>query len=162
MTQLTITELNERNRWFWEGQNALRDRRMADQMIRETAYARAASELARVPIRHLASIEKLLEEAEGDKQRFLSLQGRRGGQAKGPDALGQAILDLVRKEPGMTVAELQGILTRERFPRLIEDVEDETIWFVQPDGSKDGQSKKAPISGLKDRLSRAKKTLKSR
>jgi hypothetical protein len=158
MTQPTIIELNERNRRFWEGQSELRDRRMADQMIRATAYARAASELARVPIRHLASIEKLLEEAEGDKQRFLSLQGRRGGLAKKSDALQQAIVGLVRKDPGMTVARLQGMLTRDRFPGLIEDVDEEKIWFRQPDG----QSKTAPVSGLKDRLSRAKKTLKSR
>jgi hypothetical protein len=71
-------------------------------------------------------------------------------------------LKLVRSDPNITEAKLKDMLIRERFSGLIEDVDEETIWFVQPDGSKDGRSKTAAISGLKHRLSRAKKALKSR
>ena len=100
-------------------------------------------------------------DTEYEKQRFLSQQGRNGGQVKKSDALQQAISDLVRRDPNVTASELENMLTKERFP-LIVDLEDGKIYFTQPDGSTDGRLKVTPISGLKDRLSRAKKILKSR
>ena len=155
----TISEIDEGNRRFWEEQTALRDRRMADPAIREAAFVRFSDEQARgVPIRNQTTIEKLLADAEADKRRFLSQHGRKGGQTKRADALQQAILDLVRHRPEITEAKLKDILTRARFPRLIEDVDDEKISFAQPDG----RLKEARITGLKHRLSRAKKILKSR
>jgi hypothetical protein len=78
------------------------------------------------------------------------------------DALQQAILSLVRRNPDITEVKLKDMLTRDRFPELIQDVDEDTICFVRPDGSKDGRLKEAPLSGLKHRLSRAKKALKSR
>jgi hypothetical protein len=42
--------------------------------------------------------------------------------------------------------------------QVVDDVDEEAIFFTD----RDGHSKKAPVSGLKDRLSRAKKALKSR
>ena len=159
----TISEINERHRQFWEEQILLRDRRIADEAIRETAFARLSDEHARgVPIYHQTTIEKLLEDAERDKERFLSQQGRKGGRAQKSDALQQAILDLVQSHPDITEAKLKDMLTRDRFPELIQDVDEDTICFVRPDGSKDGRLKEAPLSGLKHRLSRAKKALKSR
>src|SRR6266478_3571137 len=93
----TIHEANEHNRRFWEEQNALRDRRIADEAIRETAFSRLSSEQARrVPGYYQAPIEQLLADAERDKLRFLSQQARKGGRAKKSDALQQAIESLVR------------------------------------------------------------------
>lgn len=156
---ITISQINERNRRFWEEQNALRDRRMADPVIREAAFVRFSDEQARgVPVRNQATIEKLLADAEEDRRRFLSQQGRKGRQARKPDALQQAIVDLARTHPKITAAKLQSMLTRERLPGLIEDVDEERISFAQPDGP----LKEAPIIGLKHRLSRAKKILTSR
>jgi hypothetical protein len=103
-----------------------------------------------------------LADVEEGNRRFSSERAREAGRAKKPDALHPAILDLVRKDPSMTVAKLKGMLTRDRFPGLIEDVDEEEIWFRQPDGSEDGRLEGARVSGLKDRLSRAKKALKSR
>lgn len=156
-------QINEDNRRFWEEQNTLNERRVSDAMVRETAFARLFNEQARgVPVRSQATIEQLLADVEEENRRFLSRQARKAGQAKKPDALHQAISDLVRRDPQITLAKVRAMLTRERSPGLIEDVEEETIWFVQPDGSEEGRPKKAPISGLKHRLSRAKKAHKSR
>jgi hypothetical protein len=155
----TFSEINEHNRRFSAEQNALRDRRMADPGIREAALVRFSDEHARgVPVRYQTTIEKLLADAEADKERFLSQQGRKGGQARKSDALPRLILDLVRCRPEITEAKLRDILTRERFPGVIEEVDDETISFAQPDG----RLKDARITGLKHRLSRAKKILRSR
>jgi hypothetical protein len=158
-----ISEINELNHRYWEEQNTLRDRRIANEAIRESAFARLSDEQARgIPVYYQAPIEKLLEDAEREKERFLSQRSRKGGQAQKSDALRQAILDLVRRDLDITEAKLKDTLTRERFPDLIEDVDEEKIWFVQLDGSGRRRSKSALISGLKHRLSRAKKTLKSR
>jgi hypothetical protein len=156
---ITISEINERNRRFWDEQSELRNRRIADKAVREAAFARFFDEQARgVPVRNQTTIEKFLADAEADKGRFLSQLGRKGGRAKRLDALQQAILDLVRSRPGITEANLRDLLTRERFPGVIEDVDEANICFVQPDG----RMKESPLSGLKHRLSRAKKILKSR
>src|SRR5262249_7730093 len=162
-SMITISEINECNRRFWDEQNELRDRRMSDPVIREAAFARFFDEQARgVPLRNQTTIEKFLADGEADKRRFLSQQGRKGGQTKRPDALQEAILDIVRRRPEITEARLRDLLTRERFPELITDIDEDTIWFVQSDGPERKRLKEAPISGLKHRLSRAKKTLKSR
>ena len=155
---ITISEINERNGRFWDEQNELRDRRIADEAIWDAAFARFRDEQTRVPLRHLATIEKLLADAEADKRRFLSQQAGLGGRAKKSDALQRLILDLVRNRPEITEAGLKAMLTRERFPGLIEEIDEKTISFCPPDG----RLKESPLSGLKHRLSRAKKTLKSR
>ena len=159
---LTLRQLSELHCSFWEEQNASRERRLADEAVQETAFARLSDEQKRgVPVRYQAPLEKLLADAEADKKRFLCQQARKGGQSKKSDTLQQAIVELVRSDPAITAAGLKLMLTRDRFPELVLDVDDETITFA-PDGSKDGRLKDAPISGLKDRLSRAKKALDSR
>jgi hypothetical protein len=160
---ITINDLNEVHRRFWAEQTLLRGQRIADEAIRETAFARLMSEQARrIPVYYQATLEQALADVEHDKKRFLSQQARQGGRAKTPDALQQAILDLVRRDPHMTEVKLKGMLTRERSPDLIEDVDEETISFMWLDGSGRRRSKPAAISGLKHRLWRARKALKSR
>ena len=160
---ITPSELNERHHRLWEIQNPLRDKRIADEAIREVAFARLRSELARcIPAYYQGTIEQFLADAECDGERFLSHLGRKGGRAKKSDVLQQTILDLVRRDPQLTEAKLKDMLTRERFPDLIEDVDEETVSFMWLDGSGRRRSKPAAISGLKHRLSRAKKALKSR
>jgi len=156
---ITISEINECNRRFWDEQNELRDRRIAHEAIRDTAFARFFDEQVRgVPVRNQTTIEKFLADAEADKRRFLSQQAGHGGRAKKSDALQRLILDLVRTDPEITEPRLKTMLTRDRFPGVIDDVDETNICLVQPNG----RLKESPLSGLKHRLSRAKKALKSR
>jgi len=130
--------------------------------VREAALGRLFDEQKRnVPVRNQATIEYLLAVAEAEKRRFLSQHARKGGQAKKTDALQQEIVKLVRRDPAITEARLKDMLTSDRFSELIVEFDEETISF-QPGDSKHGRLKEARISGLKDRLSRAKKSLKSR
>jgi hypothetical protein len=51
----TISEINELNRRYWEEQIPLRNRRIADEAIREAAFARLFDEQARgVPLCQIA------------------------------------------------------------------------------------------------------------
>jgi hypothetical protein len=153
----TLREINEHNRLFWEEQNTLRDRQLADEYFRETAFARLSDEQARrVPLRSQLTLERALADAERDKKQILCQQARKGGRAKKSDALQQAIECLVRLYPDITEAKVRDMLNRERFPELIEDVDEEEISFVWFDRSGRLRSKQAAISGLKHRLSRAK------
>ncbi len=67
----TIHEINEYNRRFWEEENTARDRRIADEAIRETAFARLSGEQARrVLLKSQLTLEQALADAERDKKRF--------------------------------------------------------------------------------------------
>src|SRR5260370_36840992 len=111
------SELNERHRRFWEIQNPLRDRRIADEAIREVAFARLRSELARrIPAYYQGTIEQFLADAERDRDWFLSQLGRKGGRAKKSDPLQQAILYLVRRDPYITERKLKDILSSAPSP----------------------------------------------
>jgi hypothetical protein len=59
----------------------------------------------------------------------VSQQARKGGRAKKSDALQQAVERLVRLYPDLTEAKLKAMLTRDRFPRLIDDVDEDAICF---------------------------------
>ena len=159
---LTFRKMNKHHNLFWAEQNTLREQRMKDDAVREAALGRLFDEQKRnVPVRNQATIEYLLAVAEAEKRRFLSQHARKGGQAKKTDALQQEIVKLVRRDPAITEARLKDMLTSDRFSELIVEFDEETISF-QPGDSKHGRLKEARISGLKDRLSRAKKSLKSR
>ena len=159
MTPLTAKEINEINREFWARQNVLMEQRMADDAVCQVALARIESECSRgVPINKQVSFVAALEEAETNRGIFLSQLARKGGRAQKPDALQELIIRYARTAPNITIRELREKLTRERHPDVISDIEDGEIWF----NDRDGRLRSAVVSGLKDRLSRAKKKVRSR
>jgi hypothetical protein len=83
---------------------------------------------------------------------------RRGGAARKTDALQALIIELVRKTRSLTTPELLDRLRERQRGGVVDDIEDDTIAFY----GHDNHPKTAPISGLKDRLSRARKILRSR
>ena len=154
-----IVALNEKNKLFWQEQKVQMERRMADAPIRECAFERICAELQRrVPTYYQTPIELVLADAEGAKNRFLTQQARIGGKARKSDPLSELIAEIVRRRPTVTEFELLQLLREEQRMGIIQDIDEEAIWFA----TRGGRLKSAKISGLKDRLSRAKRHLRSR
>jgi len=156
---MTLAELNRQSREFWRAQGALLQKRMADDAIRETAFDIMQDEAKRgVEIYYQKSLYRALEDAEQAKHRFMTQQSRTGGKAKKTDALQHLIEQFVQRTPTITVRELENRLSEHQGIEPIQDIEEGTIYFSKQDGN----TKRAKLSGLKDRLSRAKRKLKSR
>jgi hypothetical protein len=172
---VTPTEINEINAKFWEVESKKAELRMSDPLVRDIALARVQSDFKRYPpAEYQISLEAALLEAEESKRRF----SRRGGRADKSDALQDFIIAVLRKQPKITVAQLLDKLRLAAQPGgPIEEVTNEEIAFVQQMNKRvrrgatregqggreprEGASRSAPITGLKDRLSRARKKLKS-
>ena len=154
-----IVTINRRNKEFWQNQKNLMERRMADHAIREYAFEVISGELRKnLPMYYQTPLEQALADAERVKRRFLSEQARAGGKVIKADALNERIGQIVKRRPSVTSDDLLEMLREERGLGVIEDVEEGKIFFT----TGNGRSKSAKISGLKDRLSRAKRPLRSR
>jgi hypothetical protein len=172
---VTPASINEMNAKFWEVESKKAEQRMKDPLVRDIALARVESDFKRyIPVKYQISLELALVEAEQSKRHF----SRRGGRADKTDALQDFIIAVLRKKPNITVTQLLEKLILAAQPGgPIEEVTDEEIAFLEQTNkrarggaAREGQggrapresaSRSAPISGLKDRLSRARKKLKS-
>jgi uncharacterized protein YihD (DUF1040 family) len=154
---LTAALINERNRAFWEIENARMLERMGDDAVRQTALEAMAAETNKgTPVYFQTSICQALADAEKAKRRFSRQQAQKGGRAEKSDELQTLIQKFVRHLPNLTFAQLLEKLEEcKKIRDVIDEIDDGVIYFKQgPTG------KSAPISGLKDRLSRAKKKIK--
>ncbi len=154
-----LVEINRRNKMFWEDK--------ANEFIELCEkYPHDAREAATL-------VEKLMKAGHGNDQDFTketslesAMQNAKKLRAKDnakracqprPDPLQLLIQKAVLENPSIRA---NGLLTwlkeQERGEVIDEITSDEIYWIV--DNGRGGSS--APISGLKDRLSRAKKTLK--
>ena len=142
---------------FWAEEQAAAEQRMKDPAILSAALCSMADETQRqVPIPWQISIYGALLHAEIANRQFLAEQSRRAGSAAKTDALQMFIIDVVRANRSITHVQLLDKLRQAQQPGgLIEDIDDNLISFV--DGN--GRGKAARISGLKDRLFRARKKL---
>lgn len=133
--------------------------RMADDAIRDTAFENLAAETQkRVSLPLQTSLYDALAAAERVGQRFVSQHSRKGGRARKTDTLQELIEQLVRRNPTITEPELLKALRRHQPIEPIQDIEGKVVFFT----THDGRTKQAKLSGLKDRLRRAKQRLGSR
>jgi hypothetical protein len=153
-----IVALNKRNKELWRAQQKFMEARMADEAIAAVALKAMAFEGQRqVPTSSQTNLEMALVEAEEAKRIFLSHLGRSGGKSKKCDALQELIMQIVRQSPSITHKQLLERL-REHCPiPPTEEIDDGTIFFT----SREGRAAEAKISGLKDRLSRARKQIRA-
>jgi hypothetical protein len=159
----TVEEVNAANRVFWDRQPAVMDRRLADPAVVETAAATILSEVDRVPVRDQIPFEVALERAERTREVFraglLRETAQRAGRAKKTDALQEVILEIVRRGPTITTkAVLDRLRARQAPGATIDEITETQISFARPKGTVG----EAPISGLKDRVSRAKREMRQR
>jgi hypothetical protein len=155
---VTIEEINENNEKFWKEKTRETDERMKDKAVLEAALARLHTERF-LPVKYQTDFGPTLEQAEQDQLRFARSFARHGGAAKKTDALQKFIEAAVQAKRATTVPELLDMLRNAAQPGgPIEDIDEENVSFL----GANGRLRDAPISGLKDRLSRAKKELKSK
>jgi hypothetical protein len=157
---ITADEWNERNARFWLVKNKETEERMIDRPVLEAALARLLSDSKRfLPAKYQIDFGPALAEAEQQKRHFARHFARHGGKAKKTDLLQQRILAAVRKKPDTKAPELLEMLRNEA--QLGGPIVEITKKYISFDIG-DGRLRNAAISGLKDRLSRAKKELKSK
>jgi hypothetical protein len=135
-------EMNRRHREFWDVESQVFERRLADPQLVAAATEDMNSEiLRRVPIYSRKTMELAFEDAEKRRAKIRSGDGSKGGRPRRGDALQGLIEEIVSARPAIVI-----------------EIEDDKIWFSD---ARDA-SRSAPISGLKNRLTRARKSAKSR
>ena len=110
------------------------------------------------PVYFQVSIYEALENAEHIGQRFFAQRSRKGGKARTTDSLQLLIEEIVERCPSITAHQLLCELQSQQHFGVIQDIDDETICFTNCGD----RFKTAALTGLKDRLSRAKIKLRSR
>lgn len=112
----------------------------------------AAGKKLKSHFQHRVLYEGVLNEALHGKSRQ-----RQNAKKPRPDALQKLIVEILTARPDLTVLQLLDELEKVKGHGIIEDIDDGEISF-----SHKGKLKQAPISGLKDRISRAREKVKSR
>jgi hypothetical protein len=171
----SLRELNEINEIFHRAQSRLLRERIVQPDLYKIADRRLHSEVIRgVGLRERQTWGAALEEAERDRTdlEVELIRGERrkfsakGGRARKGDALSALIEKLVRQEPDLTEKDLLGKLEAQVGEGVIESIGEENAALIgdsiQIKFWSDGRIKNVPVSGLKDRLSRTKKKIKSR
>jgi hypothetical protein len=159
VNMMTLKEINRLNAEFWADQDALLKERMADRAVLDTAIEEIAAE-ARKGIAPFSqsSIYEALANAERVGRRFISQFARKGGRAGKTDRLQTLIEEIVQDRPNISVRELEAKLRRQEEIDPIQEIDDGIIFFTDAHDC----TKRGKLSGLKDRLSRAKKKIRSR
>lgn len=170
----TLKQMNELNRAFWDKQNKLTKERVGDPVLVQMLNRELQSySTGMIPARYQKSVDQILEEAAENKRLAINYselsirqdavreQARKAGRSKRSDALQQLIVTIVQTEPEITATQLLDRLQEFPRPDPVDDVDLDEGKICYRNGP--GKAlKSAPISGLKDRLSRAKKFLNSR
>jgi hypothetical protein len=156
---MTPAEINQRNKDFWAVQIALAEERMADEVLRTFAFREMESEAQRgTPLYCRKTPEQALADAAALKSSLNTQKARQAAKARRIDALQELIEGEVQLNPRITWKQLL-----RQLPEAAEragvspSVAGNKIEFVHR-----GQCREAPISGLKDRLSRARRNQNSR
>jgi len=129
---------------------------MSDESVRDLALQDVKSEMRRVPLKHQVSLESALERAHNAKLHFQRNFSKKGGIASKADALQKLILAIVRKNRQTTEQELIGKL-KVKGSTIGLEIDEEAVRIRWIYFTSNGKAKRARMSGLKDRLSRAKK-----
>lgn len=164
----TLQEINEQNHRFWSVRSEICNRQISDESLFDIATENMRSEIIRgVPVRSQKSFEQALADAEMAKLTFQRAFSRKGGNAPRCDALQSLIEEILDENPKITPGQLLIALSGARGAGTITSIDKEAdvkadeprlIHFVDDDET----PKPSPLSGLKDRLFRAKRKLRLR
>jgi hypothetical protein len=151
-----LSAMNRDNEEFWKRESALFKERFEDPLIRQLALQLIDHErLRRVPVYHRMTLESATRYVADARKSCLSEQAKVGGRSRKMDALQLLILEIVTKRPTISLKELEQRLHEHAGVRdRIICIEDGEILFTDRN-----REKSASVSGLKDRLTRAKKRI---
>jgi hypothetical protein len=154
-----IRTMNIRNADFWRSENQLVEKRVNDDILHNFALETLASEELRgLPIRLRTDLPEALQRGALLQQRLQTRQAHLAAKAKRPDALQGLIAEILKQKPRITWKELLRELKEDSGPAgVVISVGNTKIEFMDR-----GRVEEASISGLKDRLSRARRSLESR
>jgi hypothetical protein len=159
-----LARINRRNQEFWLEQSELLTRRMSD----ETLYKIAMHDISEdaVPVKWMKSLERVFAHAEVSRAIFQAAFSRKGGKVSKADALQCVIEELVNGQPKIAARQL--ICTLRKMAKehpVIVKVDQQASLLASKTAKvyfEDNGEQTAPVSGLKDRLYRAKKKILSR
>jgi hypothetical protein len=184
--RITLRQLNALHRQFWAEQSELTERRSSDPVLCAIATGSMDAEvIIGVPLKLRKTLDLALAHAADGETRFQSDSHptgarvskedslrdfcRKGGKALKGDTLSRLIEDLVRGDP--TINEKTLLVELQRQTNIDDSIVisiDEEADVLAGDVRKiafedrNGNEKSAPISGLKDRLTRARAKINSR
>jgi hypothetical protein len=152
----TPTEINEKNRRFWNRRN-----RRFHRLLRISSLAEEALEDLdhRFCFRCEPSLYDAIFRTAERRKRYRRLNWRmlisefskKGRKARKPDLLQEFIVATVKARPNMSCPDLLQLIKSKALMPPITEVTEEEVLF--------GTRQLAPLSGLKSRLQRARKTL---
>jgi hypothetical protein len=149
---------NSRSRAKWVEKSRMIDETLAD----EGTCALVLKDLARQTMygdfRRYSLYESSIHATE-NQALVLSALGKKGKKARRPDAFDLLCADIVKRRPHLSEIDFVQAIKAQHDPfGVVTDV-DEAAIYVSIEGK---LIQEIPISGLKDRLSRLKKKLRSR
>ena len=147
-----LSSLNKKHQEFWSEQTKLRDQRLEYQEL----ASRLHLDESWLPIYYRPSFERMLGRAEEITKECQKRFSEKGARAKKSDPLTPLIEEIVQNQPVITEPELLRYLKRHERVSPIQEVTDEEIILEKGNA----KLKAIPISGLKDRLSRVKKSMR--
>jgi hypothetical protein len=157
--------INQRSDTFWKDNQKHMSELMEDEDVLKGACELVMLERERqVPGKNSLNFNRALEQSKKTVERLRRGQARKGGLASKTDSLQKIIMKFVLENPNMTQRKLLSSLKKQEFLELSFDNKSNVL---AGDGvmirwsSEDGRKDCAPVSGLKDRLSRAKKRMSS-
>lgn len=157
--KITLKEINQQNSAFWKTQQTLMEKRLSNDIVLDMAVQTINSNReVNLHIKLQMPFEVALDIADHNFEKIKKSISKKGGEGNKADALQKHILELVQLNPKITSSQLLDQLASQKGSGLIEDIDEDTILFL----NQNDRLKNASVYGLKDRLSRAKKKLNSR
>lgn len=158
---LRLQAMNARNAEFW----AARSAEFADNISKHPYDAEVAAEMmsqeaVRSGIKAVPSMESIVAHLAGAHAKDLSVSQARKGKRPRPDGLQRLIEEIVARHMKISLAALIAELHLHEHGAVIDTINEDEDVIEWHDEKHPGAA--APISGLKDRLSRAKKRISSR
>jgi len=149
----TLQDLNQWNQEVWLERSQLTALHLSNLGIARVAFRDMLS-MQHLPLMFRKTYEQSVEFAAYARDCFRTDFAQKAGRASKADALQELILECVFKNPKLTEKELLGILHENKLGSIIGDIDEQFVYFRSK-----GKDKQASISGLKDRLARAKKNI---